>query len=142
MDTASIALLGRLIQMGTSSLLQYTGELVPFTPPHLQSTRDKVMWMAEEEKAEVARFTRYLQKQHVRMKPPASYPSHFTTMNFCSLDYLLPKLRAEHEKEVAEIETRLPSATNEDVRRMAQGYLDMKRLHLNALRDLTVSAAT
>jgi len=137
MDAASYSLLCRLIEMGTRSLLQYTTELVPFTPPNLQAARAKVFAMAEEERAEVARFTRYSQKQHLRMKPPASYPSHFTTMNFCSLDFLLPKLRAEHAKEVAEIESRMPAATHEEIRRLAQGYLDMKRQHLAGLTELT-----
>jgi hypothetical protein len=141
MDAASFSLLSRLIEMGTCSLLQYTCELVPYTPPGLQALRAKVFAMAEEERAEVARFMRFLQKQHLRLKTPASYPSHFTTMNFCSLDFLLPKLRAEHEKEIAEIESRLAAALNEEVRTMAAAYLAMKRQHLAALTTLPPQVA-
>jgi len=141
MDAASFSLLSRLIEMGSCSLLQYTCELAPYTPPKLQAVRVKVFAMADEERAEVARFTRFLQKQHMRLKTPASYPSHFTTMNFCSLDFLLPKLRVEHAKEIAEIESRLPGAAHPDVSKMAGAYLEMKRRHLSELTDLTPSAA-
>jgi hypothetical protein len=141
MDAASFSLLSRLIEMGTCSLLQYTCELVPYTPPGMQAVRAQVFAMADEERAEVARFTRYLQKQHMRLKTPASYPSHFTTMNFCSLDFLLPKLRVEHEKEIAEIASRLPAIANEEVGKMAQAYLDMKRRHLASLSEALPKAA-
>ncbi|MBI3822854.1 MAG: hypothetical protein HY289_09280 [Planctomycetes bacterium] len=71
------------------------------------------------------------------LPPPPSYPSHFTTINFCSLDYLLPKLIFEAAAEVAEIERMLPLADNdEEVRRLAQSCLDMKREHLRTLQDV------
>ena len=138
MDAASLSLLARLIEMGSTSLLQYVCESVPYTPPKFQPAYHKVVAMAHEERAEVARFTRFLQKKHIRMKAPESYPSHFTTMNYCSFDFLLPRLSIEHEKEVAEIEKRLPAAIDADALSMAQAYLDMKRQHLRSLRELTV----
>ena len=56
----------------------------------------------------------------------------FTTMNFVTLEYLLPKLVAEHEKEIAQIAAQA-SQLDDEAGRIAQAYLDMKRRHLQTL---------
>lgn len=137
MDAGSLTLLHRLIALGSRSLLQYVSEAFPWSADPTHSAEIKVRALAAAERDEAIRLTRWLQKQHVRMPPPASYPSHFTTINFCSLSYLLPMLIAENEREIAEIERQLPLAENdEEAHKLAHGYLDMKREHLRTLQDL------
>ena len=139
MDAGSLTLIHRLISMGSSSLLQYVSESFPWSadPTHIALAR--VVTIAHSERDAVTRLTRLLQKKHLSLPPFGSYPSHFTTMNFVSLDYLLPKLIAEHEKETSEIEARLHLSDDEEIRKLAQGYLDLKRGHLQTLKDLTSS---
>jgi tRNA isopentenyl-2-thiomethyl-A-37 hydroxylase MiaE len=140
MDAASLSLIERLISMGTSSLLQYVCESQPWTDENSQALRAKVIAMAQEERDAAARFTRFLQKKHIRIRASASFPSHFTTINFVSIEYLLPKLKAEHEREIAEVETRLRPFEDGEIRTLAQGYLDMKRRHFQTLRELASRA--
>ena len=139
MDAGSFNLISRLIAMGSGSFLQYVSQSFPWSADPAHAAVQSVRQIAQEEHDEVRRFLRMLQKKHLRLPPMGSYPSHFTTINFCSLDFLLPKLIAEHQKEVAEIDSRMPEAGDEDIRALAAGYLDMKRRHLQTLTDLVAA---
>lgn len=141
MDAGSLNLFTRLIAMGSSSLLQYVSESFPWSADPTHAAVRQVLSIAQEERDEVTRFTRIMQKKHQPIPKLGAYPSHFTTINFCSIDYLLPKLIAEHEKEIADIEARLHRADDEDIRKLAVGYLDMKRRHLQTLKDLAAPQA-
>lgn len=136
MNVGSVRFLHQLIAMGSRSLLQYVSESFPYAPAAARSHVDRVIALAEEERDEAARLTRLMQKQHLPLPRSVSYPSHFTTTNFASLDYLLPRLIGEHEKEVARIESTSNNLEGEEIRRIGQAYLDMKRRHLQTLREL------
>jgi hypothetical protein len=142
MDAGSLSLLHRLASMGAYSLLQYVGQSFPWSGDKSLLMRTHILTMAGEERDAAARLVRILQKKHVLLRVKGGFPSHYTSGNFVSIDYLLPKLIAEHEKEVAEIERALPKADDEEARALAQGYLDMKRRHLDALRGSSPSPIT
>ena len=139
MDAGSLTLFSRLISMGSSSLLQYVSESFPWSADPAHAAFDAVLVIAREERDEVVRFTRLLQKRHLRLPPMGAYPSHFTTINFVSLVYLLPKLIAEHEKEIAEIDNMLPQTGDDDLRELALAYRNMKHRHLQTLQVLAAS---
>ena len=135
MDAGSLRLLHRLIVMGSRSLLQYASESVPWSAQASKPALAHILTIAQEERDAATKLMRFLQKKRLRLLPLGSYPSHFTTGNFVSVDYLLPKLIAEHEKETAEIETLVSLAEDEEMRTVGQNYLDMKRRHLQSLKD-------
>ena len=139
MNPSAVPLLFRLIEMGTRSLLQYTSESVPWAGDKRRDAIAAIFQAAEEERDEVARLTCILQKKRIRLPVPSSYPSHFTTSNFVSVDYLLPRLIAEHDKEIAEIERHLALIDDEEIRKLAEDYLAMKRRHLDTLRQFTLA---
>jgi hypothetical protein len=136
MDAGSLQLLHELIAMGSTSLLQYVSESSPFSGDAAHVDVDRVKAAAREERDEVVRLTRLLQKRHERLAKTGSYPSHFTTMNFVTLDYLRPKLIAETEREIASIAGKLDSAGDEEIRQLAENYLAMKRRHLEMLQTM------
>jgi hypothetical protein len=138
MDAGSLSLLYRLASMGAYSLLQYVGQSFPWSGDKSLLMRTQILTMAGEERDSAAQLVRILQKKHVPLRVKGGFPSHYTSGNFVSIDYLLPKLIAEHVKEVAEIERELPKVADEEARILAQAYLDMKRGHL---QTLTASAA-
>jgi hypothetical protein len=135
MDAGSLSLLHRLASMGAYSLLQYVGQSFPWSGDKSLLMRTQILTMAGEERDSAARLVRILQKKHVPLRVKGGFPSHYTSGNFVSIDYLLPKLIAEHEKEVAEIERELPKVADEEALALAQSYLDMKRGHLQALKQ-------
>jgi hypothetical protein len=135
MDAGSLTLLRRLIAMGANSLLRYASEAAPWATEKTAATLANLQTFARQELDATTHITRFLQKKHLRVGPIGSYPSHFTTGNFVSVDYLLPKLVAEHEYQVREIESQLPLATDEEARAIAERYLGMKQIHLQVLKD-------
>ena len=139
MDADGFTLLSRLISMGSSSLLQYVSESFPWSADPAHAALDTVMTLARVERDAVTLITRHLQKRHLRLPKFGSYPSHYTNINFVSLEYLLPKLVAEQEKEIAEIVSRLLREEDEEVRRLAQSFLEMKRGHLQSLQELATN---
>jgi predicted YcjX-like family ATPase len=139
MDAGSRDLFLRLIAQGSGSLLQYVSETSPWSPGAAHAMLDKVRALASEERGEVTRFTRWLQRKHERVPFFGSYPSHFTTTNFVSIDFLLPKLVTENTREIAEGERLVSQIGDEEVRTLAQTYVDMKKRHLEALQGLTAA---
>lgn len=139
MDAGSQQLLARLIALGTSSLLQYASESSPWSARQSRGAFERLLTLAHEEREKATHFTRWLQKKHVRLPALGSFPSHFTTMNFVTVDHLVPKLIAEADQEIAEIERILSPLDDEEARALVQGYLDMKRRHLEALQELLLS---
>ncbi len=141
MDAASRDSFRRLIALGASSLLQYVSESAPWSVDAAHAALDQIQALAAEDRAEIARFTRWLQKKHERVPLLYSYPSHFTTMNFVSLDYLLPKLLAENTSQVVAIKHLSSAMDDAEAGPLAAGYLEMKKRHLETLRELTTANA-
>jgi hypothetical protein len=140
MDAAGLKFIHQLVAMGSGSLLQYVSESSPYSADPARVAVEAVRTIAREERDETARLTRLLQKMRLRPPKGGSYPSHFTTMNFVTLEYLLPKLIAEHEKEIAQIAAQA-SPLDDEAGRIAQAYLDMKRRHLQTLQKLATPIA-
>ncbi len=136
MDVGSLKLLEQLVALGSGSLLQYVSEAFPYSADPRQAAFHRVLALAHEERDAVARLSRSLQKMHVRLPKTGSYPSHFTTMNFVTLDYLVPKLVAENEKEIAQVAAALTLLEDAQARDFAQTYHDMKCRHLEVLKNL------
>lgn len=139
MDAGNLKLVQQLIAMGSGSLLQYVSESSPYSADPAHTAFSRVVALAHEERDEVARLTRLLQKMHLSPPRTGSYPSHFTTMNFVTLDYLLPKLIAEHERETSQLVAALLVLDDDETRNIVQSYHDMKRRHLDVLKDLASS---
>ena len=140
MEVGSHELLAQLVALGSSSLLQYVSQSGMWAAaPAAKSAMANVLSLAAEEREDTTRFTRFLQKKHIRLPPLGAFPSHFTTMNFVTVEYLLPKLISEHIKENAAIERLVNRISDEEIRAMAQGYLDKKCRHLETLRELAES---
>jgi hypothetical protein len=97
--------------------------------------------LAREESAATAGFLRFLQKQHLRAPGLGAYPSHFTSFNFVSVSYLLPKLITENIKELDTTRRLLAGIHDEAVRVHTERYLAMKERHLATLQDLLTRAA-
>ena len=137
MDAGSLALLHRLIALEGRSLLQYVSDSSPWTSGKTQGALKEIFILAKEEQEAVSKLMGYLQKIHVRRMVLDSYPASYTMMNFVTVDFLLPRLIADNEIQVAEIERRLASVADEKIRSMIQGHLDMKGRHLQTFKDLS-----
>jgi hypothetical protein len=141
MNPTSVALLHRLMAMASTSLLQYVHEAVPWSTNSEQAAVDNVRHLAEEERDFIARLGRFLQKRHVGVPKLPSYPSHFTTVNYVSIEFVLPKLIAEIERELAILRGWLAAADEDEARAQLQHYADMKERQLQSLKESTSTKA-
>ena len=136
MDAHSLALLRRLIAMAGRSLLQYVSESSPWTTPASQEAFTQIIALAQEERDAVSKWMRYMQKHHQPRVVLGSYPVYFTTMNYITVDHLLPLLIAENTHNLSELDRILVQESDEEVRTMIQAYREMKQRHLQTLKAL------
>ena len=141
MDSASHQALCRKIALGAHSLLQYVSDSAPYVTGESAGVLKKVLALAQEERDAITRVVRWLQRNHLPAAKLGGFPSHFTTLNFVTLGYLLPKLVAENATLIAELELLLGQTNDEEARPFIESYLDMKRRHLATLTDLSPSTA-
>lgn len=134
MDADSVTLLHRATAKGGRSLLQYVSEACPWTTDQTKGEFKEILAFANEERDAVSKMMRYLQKQHQRRVVFGSYPSHYTTMNYVTIDHLLPKLVADTESQIAELDKASQSDSNSEVHAMIRSFVQVKRRHLAALK--------
>jgi hypothetical protein len=135
------AVLEMAIRREGRSLLQYVSEAFPWAKSVGDTTPGKVRDLAREERDAVAALSKFLARR--RHTPPylGPYPMAFTTMNFVSLDYLLPRLADDGRRAVAALERDRAALADADARAAVEKMLDMKRRHLKALEALATAPA-
>src|SRR5207248_5374059 len=137
MDRATAALLQNLLKKEGRSLLQYVSESYPWTPRNAHDGVSAIIAMAKEEQESAAALVRYLTSN--RAQPPylGAYPMNFTTINYMSLDFLVPHLIAFEKRRIAELETDVLIVSDEEAKHLLQDLLHMKRRHVATLMGLT-----
>jgi hypothetical protein len=142
-DAATRHVLLELIREENRSLLRYISEADPRVTPEEEPALRQVLEMVNEQQAAVGQIVAHLQKHRVSVPPLGTYPHSFTTMNFISLDYLLPVLVDHGKQRIAQIEAHLPQVSDTRSRVLVQQILDLKRRHVQAIESMlqTVSAA-
>src|SRR5262249_15898382 len=96
--------------------------------------------MAADEQDELSGLVSYMTKN--RITPPylGAFPTAFTSMNFTSIDFLLPVLiQAEHNG-IKALEADTARLTDLDARGEVAALLDKKKRHLDELSRLAAAA--
>jgi hypothetical protein len=132
-DATGLALIMRQIRRDGRSLLQYVCESFPYTPASAELAHAQVFELAREEQEALAGLVRFMHRHHVSPPVLGAFPSHYTTINFVSLDHLLPPLLKEQRFAVAELERDLAALPESDARHILWEYLELKRRHVHAL---------
>jgi hypothetical protein len=91
-DSRTQALLQDLVRRASRSMLQYVGEAYPWAPDTDAELLAKVQAVIHEEEEAIEGLAAFLRKKRIPIGYLGSYPQYFTNLNFCSLDYLMPKL--------------------------------------------------
>lgn len=133
------ARLQALVKSEGRSLLQYVSDSFPWTAAHDEKVRDAVLGFARAEAEALARLVRHLQKQHVAVPNLRSYPMSFTTVNFVSLGYLLPRLADEQKTHIAQVERLCNSLPEGQTRNLVGELLVLKKQHLSQLNAFAAS---
>jgi len=116
MDATGLALVNGSCFGTSRALLQYVVESFPYTPASAEQAHALVFELAREGTGRAG------PAGPVHASPPrvaagsGAFPSHYTTINFVSLDHLLPPLLKEQRFAVAELERALAALPESDAR--------------------------
>jgi hypothetical protein len=136
MDDRSAQVVQAAIRRGGRSLLQYTGDSVPWTAPEDEPTLARLRQLIDEDQKAATLLGKLLRRQRQPVPYLGAYPEHFTTMNYLSLDRLLPLLVEDQRQNVAALEADLGAATDPEARTALREYLALKSRHLAAIEEL------
>ncbi len=136
MESSDQELLQQVVRREGRSFLQYIGNAFPWAPPAQEGEVTAVRTMADEEQNELTDLVQFMVKN--RITPPylGAYPTTFTSMNFTSIDFLLPVLiQAEHDG-IKALEADIARLMDLDARGELAALLDAKKRHLDDLTAL------
>lgn len=136
MEPAHIVLLHALIRRESRSLLQYAREAYPWSKANAPAAGAAVQAMGAAEAEMVGRLSQWMAKQKAPISSLGAYPMQFTTMNYTSVHSLLPRLIADAQVRIAEIERSCLVLPAGEGRALVQSLVDLKKAHLERLREL------
>lgn len=133
------ARLEAIIRREGRSLLQYVSDSFPWVREGTDEALNRLQQVIREERDAVTALSRFLIRR--RHTPPylGPYPMAFTTINFVSLDYLLPHLVEQQRRAIAELEKDRQALADAEAKAEVDKVLQMKRQHLEALQALAPS---
>ncbi len=141
MDVPTATRLQSVLRRESRSFLQFVGEAYPWTTPKERAALEQLNRLIAYEREGLTALGRFLVRRHIDLPYLGTYPEHFTTMMFVSLDYLLPRLVDEQRQAVRLLEDDLAQVTDPEARCAMQQLLDRKRRHLPILEDLAAAQA-
>lgn len=141
-DARDSALLKDVLRRESRSFLQYFADSFPWTTSNEDDALGKLQKLIEEEREATAGLGRFLYRQRQTLPYLGAYPSHFTTLNYVALDYLLPKLAEEEREEIAALERDQSELIDPEARAEIDKLLSIKRRHLQTMETLAAHATT
>ena len=135
-DAPTQALLQDVLRRESLALLQYIRDAFPWTSLEEQEAWPKLRRVVEEEAHALAELGQFLARRRVPLPYVGAFPMDFTTINFVSLDFVVPRLLDEQRREVAALEADLARVSDPEAREQLRRLLDLKRRHLPVLEGL------
>ncbi|HXG12512.1 MAG TPA: hypothetical protein VNK04_22340 [Gemmataceae bacterium] len=138
-DSRTAALLQDIVRRESRSLLQYVSEAFPWVTPEERAALAELQKMINEERRAAQALGQYLVRQ--RVPPPylGPYPMEYTTINYVSLDHLLPVLVENQRQAIARLERDLAAVTDAGAREQVEKILAMKQRHLTTLEAMAAA---
>jgi hypothetical protein len=137
-DPRTRVLLQQTFRRESLSMLRYIGEAFPWTVAAGHPALKRFAEIVAEDRGATEALGRFLFRRRIPPSFSGAYPSGFTTMNFLSLEYLLPRLVDTQRKALADLESDTAAVTDADAKTELEKLLAVKRLHLTELEALKV----
>ena len=136
MNPANTALVQEIVRRESLSMLNYVGDAFPWTTSRGGPALARLQHLVQTHREAVGELGRFLVRNRTPVGYIGSYPTGFTTINFLSLDYILPRLVADEQRGIAVLEQNLPALTDLAFQEAVKKLLQVKRDHLQALELL------
>ena len=133
-------LLPELLRRESRSLLQYVREAYPWSSVKDLAGQRNLLSGCEAENELLAQLGRLMQKQHLPMPALGAFPTSFTSMNYVSMSFLVPRLIAAERQSLADLERDLPKVKDEQIRVVSDVLRELKRRHLADMESLAGTA--
>ena len=138
-DSQLVSILQDIVRRENRSLLQYIHDSFPWTPADEQPMLAQLRQFAEEEREAAAKLGRWLARIRIIVPNLGAYPAAFTTINYVSLDHVLPKVATDEREGLAMLEQDLAAIHDQDARSLVAALVDMKRQHLKSVEELAAA---
>jgi hypothetical protein len=138
-DAQTQALLQEVLRREERSELMYVGAAYPWTTARGHAALEALRRLIREEAGALAALGRWMTRRRVPLPYLGVFPTGFTTINFLSLDYLLPRLRDRQREAVAQLERDAHAVTDPEARAQLDSLLELKRRHFATLESLAGS---
>lgn len=139
-DGQSIAILQKQIRWTGRSLLHYVEESFPWARGKDAEIFHKVQELRRREQQAIAEISRYLVKQHSTPPHFGPYAMYFTTLNYLSLNRLLPLLVEHQTADVQNLENDLDKVVDAQGKELLRSLLEIKKENLATLTELAAPA--
>jgi hypothetical protein len=135
-DPRDAAILENLLHREGRSLLQYIGEAFPWVQTGSDLFLAQVQKLIAEERDSLGVLSRFLVRRRHTVPHLGCYPMAFVSLNFVSLDFLLPRLAAHQRQALTTLEQDLAALTDPEAQAEVEKILRMKKVHLCTLEKL------
>jgi hypothetical protein len=134
----SVALVQEIVRRESLSMLSYVGDAFPWTTARGIPALERLQQLVRAHRYAVVELGRFLTRNRTPVGYIGSFPTIFTSINFVSLDYVLPRLAGEERRGIAELERDLAGLTDPQAHEQVNKLLKVKKEHLQTL-DLLAS---
>jgi hypothetical protein len=121
------------------SLLLYVGDAYPWTAAPAGEALAILKDLIAEERQAVTAVGQFLVRRRLPPPLPGSYPTSFTSVNFLSLEYLMPRLIGDQRRLIEQLQRDLAAVRDPAARVPLEALLAVKRRHLPALEALAAA---
>lgn len=136
MDSETQTVLQELLRRESRSVLTYVAEAFPWGNSRQVPALIQLQELIAREREAIARLGQLLVRRRIELPYLGSYPSSFTTINFLSLDYLIPRLIDAERRAIVELEYDLKRLHDPEAHKQIEDFLTLKRRHLVELEGL------
>jgi hypothetical protein len=136
LDKRNGIVLESVIRREGRSILQYVVDAFPWITSQEQPSLRQLQTMAAEERQSLCEIADFLTGHRHSNPQLGPYPMSFTTINYTSLEHLLPILTAKGRVGLASLEQDLAQVEDTQARDLLDRYLTLKRGHLTALEKM------
>jgi hypothetical protein len=135
-DAHTQRVLQEILRRESRSVLTYVAEAYPWTRWAEEKSLTALQQIIAAEREAAAGLGRFLVRQRIPLPYLPPYPSHFTTINFLALDFLLPRLIEQERRSIADLERDRAALKDPAAQGEVDKLLVLKRRNLPRLEEL------
>ncbi len=137
-DPQTVERLQEIMRRESLSVLMYVGQAYPWTTARNNAALGELKRIIDEEREAIHALGVFLMRRRASLPWVGSFPTSFTTINFLSLEHILPRLIDYEQKSIPLLEKDLHAIQDADARTKVRALLEVKQQHVRELELLAL----